>query len=161
MFVEMLHDEEDQTISPDSESELSDADDADYLPQVQSADDLDYLPQVQSADNLDYVSQGQSGVVGVNPALLDEEDSAMTLKTEDLKMRLRPSLKDWVKMVCTNSCKHRTWPMVAYGAMMQCAGCCHPQCLHKGRSMLVLESHSLANFCSNPNQTHLNKLIKV
>ncbi len=84
MFVEMLHDEEDQTISPDSESELSDADDPDYLPQVQSADDLDY------------VSQGQSGVVGVNPALLDEEDFAMTLKTclmSHLKMRLRPSPK--------------------------------------------------------------------
>ncbi len=58
MFVEMLHDEEDQTIiSPDSESEIS------------------------NADDLDYVSQGQSGVVGVNPALLDEEDSVMTLKT--------------------------------------------------------------------------------
>ncbi len=58
MFVEMLHDEEDQAIlSPDSESEISDA------------------------DYLDYVLQGQSGVVGVNPALLDEEDSVMTLKT--------------------------------------------------------------------------------
>ncbi len=31
--------------------------------------------------DLDYVPQGQSGVVGVNPALLDEEDSVMTLKT--------------------------------------------------------------------------------
>ncbi len=47
MFVEMLHDEEDQAIiSPDSESEISDADDLDYVP------------------------QGQSGVVGENPALL-------------------------------------------------------------------------------------------
>ncbi len=71
MFVEMLLDEEDQAIlSPDSESEISDADD------------------------LDYVSQGQSGVVGVNPALLDEEDSVMTLKTclmSPLKRKLRPS----------------------------------------------------------------------
>ncbi len=59
IFVEMLHDEEDQTIlSPDSESEISDDD-----------DDLDYVPLVQS------------GVVGVNPALLDEEDSVMTLNT--------------------------------------------------------------------------------
>ncbi len=59
MFVEMLHDEEDQaTLSPDSESEISDADDLDYVP------------------------QGQSGVVGVNPALLDEEDSFDD--TEDL-----------------------------------------------------------------------------
>ncbi len=58
IFVEMLHDEEDQTIlSPDSESEISDDDDLDYVPQV------------------------QSGVVGVNPALLDEEDSVMTLNT--------------------------------------------------------------------------------
>ncbi len=59
MFVEVPHDEEDQAIlSPDSESEISDADD------------------------LDYVSQGQSGVVAVNPALLDEEDSFDD--TEDL-----------------------------------------------------------------------------
>ncbi len=58
MFVEMLHDEEDQAIiSPDSKSEISDADDLDYVP------------------------QGQSGVVGVNPALLDEEDCD---DTEDL-----------------------------------------------------------------------------
>ncbi len=74
MFVEMLHDEEDLAIiSPDSESEISDADD------------------------LDYVSQGQSGVVGVNPALQDEEDSVMTLKTclmSPLKKKLRPSPKD-------------------------------------------------------------------
>ncbi len=48
LFVEMLHDEEDQAIlSPDSESEISDANDLDYVP------------------------QGQSGYVGVNPALLD------------------------------------------------------------------------------------------
>ncbi len=47
IFVEMLHDEEDQAIlSPDSESEIS------------------------KADVLDYVPQGKSGVVGVNPALL-------------------------------------------------------------------------------------------
>ncbi|KAF4113096.1 hypothetical protein G5714_005641 [Onychostoma macrolepis] len=48
----MLQDEEDQEIlSPDSESEIS------------------------KADDLDYVPQGQSGVVGVNPVLLDEEGS--------------------------------------------------------------------------------------
>ncbi len=35
MFVEMLHDEEDQTtVSPDSESEISDADDLDYVYRV-------------------------------------------------------------------------------------------------------------------------------
>ncbi len=45
-------DEEDPAIlSSDSESEIFDADDLDYVPRV------------------------QSGVVGVNPALLDEEDS--------------------------------------------------------------------------------------
>ncbi len=46
--------------------------------------------------DLDYVSQGQSGVVGVNPALQDE-DSVMTLKTclmSPLKRKLRPSPKD-------------------------------------------------------------------
>ncbi len=60
MFVEMLHDEEGQTIlSPDSESEIPDADDL----------DLD-------------VPQGQSRVVGVNPDLLDEEVSFDD--TEDL-----------------------------------------------------------------------------
>ncbi len=61
MIVQMLQkeqDEEDQAIlSPDSYSEIPDADDLDYVP------------------------QGQSGVVGVNPALLDEDDSVMTLKT--------------------------------------------------------------------------------
>ncbi len=58
MFVEMLHNEEDPAIlSPNSESEISDAADLDYMP------------------------QGQSGVVGVNPALLDEDDSVIILKT--------------------------------------------------------------------------------
>ncbi len=54
-------DEEDLAIlSSDSESEIFDANDLDYVPQVQSADDLDYVPQVQSADDLDYVPQVQS-----------------------------------------------------------------------------------------------------
>ncbi|KAK9976650.1 hypothetical protein ABG768_021855 [Culter alburnus] len=56
MVVKILHkeqDEEDEAIlSPDSESEISDADDLDYVPQC------------------------QSGVVGVHPALQDEEDSS-------------------------------------------------------------------------------------
>ncbi len=64
-------DEEDLAIlSSDSESEIFDADDLDYVPQV------------------------KSGVVGVNPALLDEEDCVMTLKTclmSPLKRKLRPS----------------------------------------------------------------------
>ncbi len=43
-------DEEDLAIiSSDSESEVSDADDLDYVPQVQSADDLD-----QGSSNLDH-----------------------------------------------------------------------------------------------------------
>lgn len=55
MVVEMLHEEQDEEdeaiLSTDSDSVISDADDLDYVP------------------------QGQSGVVGVNPALVDEEDS--------------------------------------------------------------------------------------
>lgn len=51
----MLHEEQDEEdeaiLSTDSDSVISDADDLDYVP------------------------QGQSGVVGVNPALVDEEDS--------------------------------------------------------------------------------------
>ncbi len=35
------------------------------------------------------------------------------------------------------------------------------KCLHQGFSTLVLEVHFPAGFISNPNQTHLNKLIKV
>ncbi len=69
-MLQKEHDEEDEAISLDSESEISDA------------------------GNLDYVPQGQSGVVGVNPALLDEEDSLMTLETclmSSLKRKLRPS----------------------------------------------------------------------
>ncbi len=61
-----------RSISPDSESEISDA---------------DYL----------YVLQGQSGVVGLHPALLYKEDSVMTLKTclvSPLKRELRPSQID-------------------------------------------------------------------
>ncbi len=43
-------DEEDPAIlSSDSESEISDADDLDYVPRVQSADDLD-----QGSSNLDH-----------------------------------------------------------------------------------------------------------
>ncbi len=44
-----------------------------------------------------YVLQGQSGVVGIHPALLDKEDSVMTLKTclvSPLKRKLRPSQID-------------------------------------------------------------------
>ncbi|KAK9958675.1 hypothetical protein ABG768_010780, partial [Culter alburnus] len=49
----MLHTVQDEAIlSPDLESEIS------------------------GADDLDYVPKGQSGVIGANPALLDEENSS-------------------------------------------------------------------------------------
>ncbi len=72
--VEMPQKEQDEedpaVLNSDSESEIFDADDLDYVPQV------------------------KSGVVGVNPAILDEEDCVMTLKTfliSPLKRKLRPS----------------------------------------------------------------------
>ncbi|KAL1260140.1 hypothetical protein QQF64_007967 [Cirrhinus molitorella] len=87
MVVEMLHEEQDEEdeaiLSPDSESEIS------------------------NADDLDYVPQGQSGVVGVNPALPDEEDSSDDFedlsdesseeKTETQSNRLIKSGSYWSK----------------------------------------------------------------
>ncbi|KAF4101878.1 hypothetical protein G5714_016678 [Onychostoma macrolepis] len=50
--------------------------------------------EISDTDDLDYVPQGQYGVVGVNPALLDEEgsfDGIEDLSDESSKRKLRPS----------------------------------------------------------------------
>ncbi len=134
MFV-MLHDEEDQTIlSPDSVWNI-----------------WCWWPRLCATGSI-----WSCGCKSSSPRwrLCDDIED---LSDESSKRKLRPSPLDWVKMVCTYSSKWRTlrWPMVLWNWML------HPQCLHQGRPVLVLESHSPADFSSNPNQTHLNKLIKV
>ncbi len=94
MFVEMLHDEEDQAIiSPDSESKISDADDLDYVP------------------------QGQSGVVGENPALLwrrlcdDIEDLSDESSEEETQTQSKRLIKNGFQ---AGKRRTRLWPMVLW-----------------------------------------------